>query len=100
MQKGRHQEDADPCITEEKEKLIKQKSTDVGVRVPEFWIISVGKEGGRQRVLVRWSHGDKRIGEWSGLTLFQFSREGMLGIGKSRATSKADFGGITIFLFL
>ena len=55
-------------------------------------IISGGKDGGREGVPVPWSHGDKRSGEWSGPGLFQFNRESVLGIGKTRA-----LGGVTDF---
>ena len=47
---------------------------------------SVGKDGSRERVLVHSSHGVKRIGEQSGLGLFQFNSEMMLGFGKSQAS--------------
>ena len=58
MQEGTHQYDAaprisqDPCITE-------------GLK-----IVSARKDGGREGVPVPWSHGDKRISEWSSPALF------------------------------
>ena len=54
----------DPCITEEKGKLIKWGGGCVGVYAPGFEslkIISAGKVGGRERVPVPWSHGDKLL---------------------------------------
>ena len=63
----------DPCITEEKGKLIKWEGGGVGVCAPGFdglKIISVGKDGGREGVPVPWSHRDKRISEWSCPALF------------------------------
>ena len=56
-------------------------------------IISAGKDRGRERVPVLWSHRDKRISERSGPELFQLDRERVLGIGETRATHKAHFGG-------
>ena len=47
-----------------------------------------GKHGGRERVSVSWSHRDKLIGERSDPALFQFDREWLLGMGKSRSTLK------------
>ena len=44
-------------------------------------VIRGGKDGGREGVPVSWSHGDKRISEWSGSALFQFDRERVLEIG-------------------
>ena len=49
-------------------------------------VIGVRKDGDRERAPVPLSRGDKRIGEWRAPALFQFNREGMLGIGKSSAT--------------
>ena len=48
-------------------------------------VISVGKDGGRERVPIIWSHWEKRIGEWSGPALFQFNCERLLGICKTCA---------------
>ena len=56
----------DPCITEEKGKLIKWEGGGVGVcavRIWRFEDLSAGKDGGRERVPVPWSHEDKRIRE-------------------------------------
>ena len=41
----------DPCISEEKKKLIKSKSGGVGICAPDFkgLKISVGKDGGQER---------------------------------------------------
>ena len=64
----------DPYITEEKGKLIKWEGGGIGVCALGFWRFEdfkwYGNDGGRERVLVPWSHGDKRIGEWSGPALF------------------------------
>ena len=61
----------DPCITEEKGKLIKWEGGGGGVCASGFeGLKSAGKDGGRERVPVPWSHGDKRISEWSGPALF------------------------------
>ena len=71
-----------PCITEVMRKLIKWEGGGVGVCAPSFEglkIISAGKDGGREGVPVLWSHGDKRISEWSGPAIFQFDRERVLG---------------------
>ena len=47
-----------------------------------------------------WSHGDKRIGELTGPALFQFNRERVLRIGKTRATGKPYYlGGINDFIY-
>ena len=66
---------------------MKGKGEGVGVLVPSFEglkIISVGNDGGRERVEVPWSRGDKHmyIGEWSDQALLQFNRKRMLGVGK------------------
>ena len=61
------------CITEEKGKLIKWEGGGVGVCAAGFEglkIISAGKDAGREGVPVPWSHGDKRISEWSDPALF------------------------------
>ena len=55
--------------------------------------INNGKDGGQESVPVTRSHGDKRIGEWSGPALFQFNRERVFGIWKTHATRKACLGG-------
>ena len=64
----------EPCITEEKGTLNKREGRGVGVCAPGFEglkIIIAGKDGGRERVQVPWSHGgDKCVGEWSGPTFF------------------------------
>ena len=52
-------------------------------------VISVGKDGGRERVPVPWSHGDKRVGEWSGPEIVHFNRERVLGIGKTLGAKHA-----------
>ena len=86
----------DPCITEEKGKMIKWVCGGVGVCAPGFEglkIIRAGKDGGREGVPAPWSHGDKRISEWSSPALFQFDRERVLGIGETGAKRKARFGG-------
>ena len=49
----------DPCITEEKGKLIKWEGGGVGVCAPEFWRFEdykCWKNGGWERVPVPWSH--------------------------------------------
>ena len=78
----------DPCITEEKGKLIKCEGGGVGVCALGFWRFEDFK------CWERWRPGD---GEWSGPAFFQFNRERVLGIGKRRATRKHAFGKITDF---
>ena len=61
----------DPCITEEKGKLIKWEGVGVcALGFEGLKIISGGKDRGQERVPVPWSHGDKRIGEWGGPAFF------------------------------
>ena len=56
-------------------------------------VISVEKDRGRERVPVPCSHAYWRMCP----ALFQFIRERLLGIGKTRATRKAYFGGNYLF---
>ena len=46
----------------------------------------------RERVSLPWSYWNKRIGECSGSTRFQFNRERVLKTGKTSATRKSCFG--------
>ena len=71
MQEVAHQNDAapmylDPCITEEKGKLIKWE----GGGFEGLKIVSARKDGGSEGVSVSWSHRDKRISKWCGPALF------------------------------
>ena len=63
----------DPCLTEEKGKLIKWEGGGVGACEPGFdglKIVSAWKDGSREGDPAPWSDRDKRISEWSGPALF------------------------------